>query len=284
MSRSKRHHFVPQALQRQFADERGKLWYAERGENGLFRPAEYRSPTGSFWKRNYYTLLGADGPTDVVEREHYGKIDDYIGRLVPHISRVIDDGMIPLFTGDALTSLRIVVLHMMRRTPDFFRGFNDFALGLKFIEKYEKHLQAADNSYLLKEFRQEMLSEQRVREQGRDVRVRATISPMPAIEGAMEEFFPKFVLSRTRHSFVLSSAMIYRRGSAGDPNLEIWMPIAPKVAILFRREKLRDPVIVEIASASQIREVNECATKCEALASHSHELIASLTGEWRQKR
>lgn len=116
--RSKKHHFVPRVLQRQFAYEGERIWYAIRDECGYCAP-ELRNIASTFRLKDLYTVLVDGQYSDVVEREFYGQIDNYLGEIIPEVLGAFRCGMAPQFRGEALEEIRQCALAMIRRTPDF---------------------------------------------------------------------------------------------------------------------------------------------------------------------
>jgi len=98
----------------------------------------------------------------------------------------------------------------------------------------------------------------------------------------MADFVPRWAVIEGKNSFILSSLIAYRIGNGGhnglaNPNMEIWMPIAPKYAIVM----LQDPEgkITHRVSEPRVhvRKVNEFAVRNSSyVASHSHKLLRSL--------
>lgn len=119
--RTKRHHFLPQVLQRQFLNGNGQIWYAEKGDDGRFSPPEPRNTRSTFQIKDYYTVMSDGTPSDVVEREFYGAIDNYLGHLLQGIFDVFEQGGTPTFSGDSLHALRLFFYETIKRSPEFTR-------------------------------------------------------------------------------------------------------------------------------------------------------------------
>ena len=116
--RIKNHHFVPKTLQRNFLADQNCLWYSERGPDGRFMSPERRNIEKAFRRRNYYTVLENNIPSDIVEREYYGKLDNYLGDIIPQVLKMISNGKSPVFSTKGLNNFRHAIMAMTRRSPE----------------------------------------------------------------------------------------------------------------------------------------------------------------------
>ncbi|MGV2103420.1 DUF4238 domain-containing protein [Rhizobium sp. 21-4511-3d] len=285
--RSKNHHYVPQVLQRRFAVSKQEIWHSRRGEDGLFEAPKLRLIDKTFKLRNYYTVEVDGVSSDVVERRFYGPIDDYLGKVLPEVFESFDRGVVPTFSGRALTSLQRVVLEMTKRTPDFVAAYVDETKGREFVEE----LLADTSGELLDEDRvvlqKELGNAARLREYGRQIRVTATVRESDDVHEALVPFQARWVMSRGTHSYILTSRMAMRIGNGGhnglaNPDAEIWMPVSPKVCLVLVRDAGRKIPLRVDDSTANIRQFNEyAASVSREIASHSPELLESLTGKKR---
>lgn len=282
--RSKRHHFVPKVLQKSFCAEGQKIWYAERENKAKYGKPELRNIDSTFRIRNYYTVLDGDEPSDVVERSFYGRIDDYLGDVIPECIKILDQGDAPTFDASPLATLQDVVFEMLKRTPEFTRQHDDASIGLEVVEG---SIERAGNSPEFADQKLGLLSdlqnEQKLVAIGRDVRVRGTIKePSERVVTELRKRKVRWAIAPGKHSFVLSSMIAYRIGNGGpnglsNPKSEIWLPISPKyVLVLVRDDFSRVPLRVQ-ETRDRVRVLNEFAVKnCSQIGSHSEKLISSL--------
>jgi len=288
--RSKNHHFVPKVLQKQFATESGGIWYSKRSddlppEKNFFEAPVLRNIGTTFRIRDYYTVGEGDGRSDIIEKKFYGDIDNYLGRVLPNILKMLENSKIPTFSGDALDSLTKVVLEMSKRTPDFTKHTDDIETGREIansmLTALKDRSESADYIYALKALE----NPNKLKEMGRSVRVRGTILPSQKIEAALKDFSVRWAVSETHHSYILSSTMVYRIGNGGpngisNPNMEFWMPVSPKVALVLVRDKNKKIPFKVVDTPDHIRKVNEYAMKnSRNIASHSEQLLISLTNK-----
>jgi hypothetical protein len=282
--RAVNHHIVPEVLQRSFAVESDakRIWRCKRTSKGQYNAPTKKLIDKSFVVRNYYTTLENDKRSDRIEREFYGPIDDFLGRLLPEVIGIIERGEVPSFSVDALKSLQTVVLQMLKRTPDFLKDHDDTRYGRQVIENTLNDLPSdapLEHSRMLKAALQD---NEVLRDQGRHIRVRATLEDSPLVTDALSEFVPRWSISNTKHSYILSSMMVYRIGNGGpnglsNPKMEMWMPIGPKVSMVLVRDPYNKIPYKVIDTPEHIRKVNEYAVANSfEIASHSEALIKSL--------
>ena len=283
--RAKRHHIVPQILQKQFGirDDERHIWRTKRDEGSKrFQALERKLIKKAFVINDYYTVLENDQRSDVIERKFYGPIDDYLGNLLPQVLQILEAGDIPDFSSEALESIRQVVMHMAKRTPDFLEEHNDIEMGRELVKDTLKYGSGEIPVSYRKELEADLINTARLKDIGRDIRVKATLENSTRINDVLSEFVPRWAISQTKHSYILASRMVYRIGNGAsngliNPNMEIWMPISPKIALVLLRDPDNNIPHVFIDTPARIRRVNEYAVKNSfEVASHSEALLKSL--------
>ncbi len=283
--RSKNHHYVPKVLQRQFLAEGEQVWYSERGEDGRYCAPYLKDIEKTFFIRNYYTVSYGSELSDIVERVFYGRIDNYLGQVLPKITNCLNEGIVPTFENEPLNALRRVVIEMAKRTPDFTEKYDEEVTGLEVVSATLAALPDDPDD----EGRQEMLAAlkdpAKLKAIGRTVRVRATIDPSDKINSVLKKFSVRWSVSSTRHSYILSSRMAYQIGNGGsnglsNPNSEVWMPVSPKAALVLVRDPNNSIPLKSVDYPDHIRQFNEFAARnSNQIASHSRVLIESITGK-----
>lgn len=285
-SRAKNHHIVPKVLQKQFALENDtkRIWRAQKNSDKTFSRPELKRLEKVLYRRDYNTVLDNDERSDRVECGFYGNIDDYLGRILPEVIGLIRENRIPQFSGGALQSLRKVVMNMAKRTPDFLGEFDDIELGRQFIEKLLNSLPQNTAERERGSLYSELSDQNRLLELGRNIRVNGTILPSTRAEKVLAEYTPRWSISRTHHSYILSSRMVYFIGNGGrnglaNPSCELWMPIEPKISLVLVRDPQNKIPAVSFDTPDHIRKINEFAARQSfEIASHSEKLLNSITG------
>ncbi|WP_170347257.1 DUF4238 domain-containing protein [Ruegeria atlantica] len=283
--RIKNHHFLPQVLQRQFLNDQGQIWYAEKGSDGFFLPPESRNTKSAFKIKDYYTVLDDGAPSDIVEKKFYGPIDNYLGHLLTDVNAAFDNGDAPTFSGEALHNIRLFLFETIKRSPEFINDYDDTLAGRDFVERMIQDPRG-DLDQTEKARLEELLQDHvELKRYGRDIRVQGMIRRSTKVEAALEDFSVRWAVSLTHNSFILSSMIAYRIGNGGanglvNPNMEIWMPVHPKRALVLLRDPKNEIPLVTREHRDHIREINQfAAAKSQSIASHSRKLIESLTGK-----
>lgn len=281
--RIKKHHFVPKVLQKAFRAEGDHIWYCSRGSDSRFGDVEDRNIESTFRVKDLYTVLDDDDNlSDEIEREFYGRIDDYLGRMLPKVLDTLGRGEVPTFSSEALISLRRIVFEMIKRTPEFTSKYDDAEIGKDFVEDMLKSFKENPNPEQQSVFENALSNETRLKQLGRSIRVRGVIQKSDLVNDAMADFVPRWAVIEGKQSFILSGLIAYRIGNGGpnglaNPNMEIWMPIAPKYAIVMLQDpEGKIPHRVD-EPRDHVRQVNEFAVRNSGyVASHSHKLLRSL--------
>jgi len=282
-NRSRRHHIVPQTLQKHFCDDDGQLWYAKKDEAGRFQRPDQRTPKGAFWQRDYYTVINDGAKSDEVEREFYGSLDNLIGAVIPKFINCLKHKRPPAMEAELERSMKLAVFHMLLRTPDFM-DHDELAIGHEYldglVDYYDRRpTNKADLNRVLSEKEDPSV----VRSYGRSIRNEGTLTKHVNSERELMKRKFKWVAAPLKHSFILSNQICIRIGNGGpnglnNPESEIWMPISPKFSlVLVCDETGMVPNYSEI-DRDLVRSMNlHAAQNSTAIASHSEKLIRSLT-------
>lgn len=287
-TRIKNHHFLPKSLQKHFTinNNEQNIWYADKSiSTGQFKRPELRNIESVFRIKDLYTISKSGKLSDIVERTHYGPIDDALGKILPEIKSVLNKGGVPKFSDSSLTALRRIVIEMFKRTPEF--GFDEEPdkVGSRVItEILDENIESLTEQEIVF-LKSELNNNKRVKALGREIITRAKINKMNLVDGVLDRYSIRWVETDPKHSFILSSLCCYRIGNGGSNglgniNAEVWMPISPRYCMVmvqdpYGKVPLRLPI-----DTRKIREVNEFAARhSNSIASHSQELIESLTGQ-----
>jgi hypothetical protein len=281
--RAKIHHYVPQGLQRQFLDQDSQIWYAERNEIGKFGRPEKRNTKSTFKQRDYYTVFEEGKQTDRVETQFYGVLDNWLSNFLTDIHSLLDQGKDIKVEDDSLINIRRVVYHLLVRTPEFAKSYDDYQIGKEFLEDIVR--EAKERGFAkddIVSFEQELADRNHVVRQGRTIRVKGQISPSDNVFETLDKLVVRFADIRGKQSFILSSRSVYRIGNGGsnglnNPNAEIWLPISPKRALVLLRDDNGWIPLVIVVDRDQVRQINEYGVRnSEKIASHSEPLLRSL--------
>lgn len=282
----RRHHYVPKSLQKYFTDNGKNIWFSQIACDGKYSGPELRNLVSTFQRHDFYTVIDDNGvPSDSVEREIYGPLDDYLGDLLSEVHGRMDLGETPVFEGEVLESLLDLFIALATRGPLRLTGqdYNDYEQGLTFANQLIEKLVGLDKYHPDIAFYQDTLNNRRkLIDRGRDIRVRATTKGLPKTKNELGNFQARVAVSTGGHSFVLHGRMIYRIGNGGSngllcPRCELWLPISSKRALVLLRDPTnRIPFVCQVGR-EQMREFNSYAVSLGSdLASHSIKLLQSL--------
>ncbi len=282
--RIRKHHFVPKILQKAFRFEGDRVWYTERQPAGRYKRPEQRNIEKTFRLEDFYTIDVNGEQSDIVEKNFYGSIDDYLGKVLPSVFSAFDEGATPTFEGEALNSLRKVVLELIKRTPHFTKNYDDASIGREIVAKEIAHYELHDpENPQLNRARADLQDHEVLLKLGRTVRVTSVTKEMKNANSLLEEFDVRWAITDGRCAFILSELIAYRIGNGEPnglkfPNAEIWMPISPRIALVLVRDPHKRIPLRCMENARHVREINEyAAANSNRIASHSERLLLSLT-------
>src|SRR5947208_9370887 len=118
MNEPKRHHSVPEMLQKRFADERGMLWFFDkcRPELGV----RETSASSLFVRNRQYTLMKDDGTRDWSLETRYSELEGEMNILISKIVPNVGASIYPNLSPDERTLLNRYVYEQWRRVPEIY--------------------------------------------------------------------------------------------------------------------------------------------------------------------
>jgi hypothetical protein len=277
MNEPKRHHSVPEMLQRRFVDKRHRLWFydKQRPELGV----RDMSPNSLFVRNRQYTLKMSDGTHDWSLETRYSSLEGYMNLLIKRIVPQVLTGIYPGLSANERDLLDLYVYEQWRRVPELYdRMISDaeFDAMLKdSIDEYEcKHRPLTPDE------RQKFASVAYRRAERKRARVlslsRTTGAPL-AILSTKGLFFARTARNR---SFILGSSPVIKLTPIGQneldhPQVEVWLAIDPNVAIVLAADNSKGRNIV--MSAEGVRYINRAIAKqSETFAGRDRALVCSI--------
>lgn len=281
--RSRTHHYIPKGLQKNFCFEGKRIWYSEKESTGKYSKPEVRNIDSTFQKKDYYTVRDKGKPSDVVEKNFYSKLDDFLAKLVESVLVSFEDGIIPTFDSEGEKIVARALFYCVKRNPDFSSRFDDHQIGLQVTEEMLDAVSEWDGSHeLIESLNRRKENRIDLRSIGRDIRVRAQLQSSDKLEAELDTLNVRWAVSEGSHSFILCSNLVYRIGNGGpnglsNPDFEMWLPISPKKALVLMRVRSRDvPLVVKI-DRDHMRKINLYGVdESHCIASHDQKLLQSL--------
>lgn len=276
----RRHHYIPQMMQRNFADADLHLWSFDKRhpEHGVVRKPIRRLFRG----QHLYTYRRRDGTHDTSTETRLSAIE---GRAAPVLARVVADARAGRGAAFSRADHQVLVdlfVAQYRRSPDhhraplYRRAVADFLAG-----KWSRW----ESLYgPVTEEERAILSDERFMLDGaRDIIARHAADPLETATATMlQRGFSVARIVVPRRAFILGSTSFTRfmakgsrREDLDEQGAEIWMPVARDVA-LCSVGRADESSFVELGDA-QIRKVNGAMARSSTVfASASRDLVEAL--------
>lgn len=283
MPKSKRsiiHHFVPQTIQRRFTirPDSEQIWYSERDEYGRYITPELRNIRSTFKKKNFYTITHQGQKSDIIEREFYGHLDNAIGKFISDMRAVFDRGAIPVLSGEALASVRHMIMEMTKRTPHFVKSYDEETVGRQAITKLlDEEILNLSNSDI-SQMHDDLQNTDLLKQVGKEARVRAAVGKMEKTEPLLEEFSIRWLTCSPKSSFILTDMGAFSIGGGlSSLTAQVWMPMAPQLfAVMVRDPENKIPLLSQY-DPKGVRDLNSrLVEEASAIASPSLKLLEAL--------
>lgn len=235
-TRSKRHHYIPQFLIRNWADETGKVWVYNQYTQRIF----LTSPSNIFAKSHLYAYQSdlESAKNDVFEKI-FSREEKRVSKILRRIIATIRSGQPEILNPEEALQCRLFLISMARRTPESqsrLRGFD----GDPFLEAVKRLPEARSMGLDDPEV---LYRNAKVREMKKMVEsnVNAVFASgtLPrdrkkAFAHAQETCMLAMHVKDPRHSFLLGShgySYTTDVDENGNSHVSAWLPIAPDVAI-----------------------------------------------------
>lgn len=272
----KRHHHVARNFQLRFADERGLLHAYNKGipDKGVFAT----NPANLFVQKDLYTVRNKDGTRNTSLENWYSQLEGAVAPLLDHIEAHCLGGHRPGLPPDAKELWDTFFYHQQKRAPDIFTRLgleNDFYTDLpRHIADYERA-----RGPLTEADKRELQSPAALERMLEFAKVKARSLPGEDVMDFLATKGLAFAIAPPNKAFILGDHPQARRGGSDlrDGNVELWMPIASRVAITPWGPPGTETLVR--ASADNVRVTNEVIySQSNVVAARSPKLIASLAG------
>lgn len=236
VSGPRKHHYIPQTVQRRFAGADRQLWSFDKRhpERGVERKPIKRL----FQVRHLYTIRRRDGTRDTTTETRLSAIES---RAAPVLERIITDARATRSTMLNEADRRALVdlfISQHRRSPDVHRKVlirrtvdSIIADGMTQWEALHGPPSVEERAFLA--------SPEFIEHARRNAMAEGAAEPLETATPAMlQRGFSVARITAPRRAFLLGStpfarfmALGTRRQDLGDPGAEMWMPIAWDVAV-----------------------------------------------------
>lgn len=280
MPKSKRHHFIPQTILKEFCVSGRSTFYVSK--NADSRVPQKRNIVTIFCRRHYNSFLEMNGEkNDVVEKFFAYRLDNYVPEWSAVFKSAIKDGKLE-FANQASRFLFIqFFFNHIKRGPDFIEPIVQKASADIFHPNLESELNAEGfeltevDKLLLEDedFRETVISNSRVHNFSRQS------------EGILDRLASMGIYvatpMRSTKEFIVASQPVvrfedYPFQQLGEPGVELWTTFSPRIAVGFAAPGAGSNCLQ--FDDTLVRKLNHQLTKqSTAIAARSERLLNSLT-------
>ncbi len=279
MGISKKHHYVPKALLRNFCVEGEATYYLSRRR--CDREPVSRNIDSIFRRISYNTYLRNDGTKDdIVERFFAKELDNYIPSWTQVFENALCGGQLRFSSSEHRDRFIQFFYNHTTRTPDFVepilqdvaeRTFNNetinrFETEKRLLTDKEKRLFQDD------EFRQRTLTNTRVENFSRQsLKILGRLSAMKIVVATPDLPNKQFIVA----SRPVARFEDYPHQELGEKGVEMWTTWTPRIAVGFvGDDSALDTMRLD---KDNIRKLNRTLTvKSQSIAGKSKRLVSSL--------
>ncbi|OOG61989.1 hypothetical protein B0E45_31780 [Sinorhizobium sp. A49] len=278
MSKPKRHHFVPQLLQKRFVNNDGKLWAFDRRRASGAPYATY--PNDALLEGQLYTVKEADGSQNAELESWFSRLESEAAPIVDKMVASVRANRLPRLNLSERITWDRFFLQQWRRVPDLFESLlpsEQFAKDvMELLDEFDTVVRpvSADE-------RQRLLQKSELK------RMRGNVFATTLLEESEEALdllgsrgLAFLRVKNPRKSMILASRPVVRWGfkdnpHLSDPRTEMWLPISADVAVGVGRYDV--PEFFRELTDSDTRFLNEgLARQSSQIVGRSFELINSL--------
>lgn len=273
----KRHHYVPQMLQKRFVDSEGWLhaFSRVRADRSVYpvRPAKL------FVEKHLYSETHADGSLDVETERAFSRLEHRVDPIIEKIIAAARVGRRPELSPEETTLWQFFVVMQWKRVPDLHLTVTtDDELAGTFDELLAEL--RASQPHLIEEIDKLATYPQRKRMM-KNARVGALGGVSQEVMDAMRSRGLAIAVSDDpRGSLTLGSRPVVKLTTPGrtdirHPACELWLPVASDVVVGLGVGEGTETVVP--ITRAQIRQLNlACVCQSTVFASASAALTASL--------
>ena len=272
--RRKRHHYIPEFLQKHFCDADGMLWYGIRDTQKVIRVP----PRHAFVENELYTSYeeAHEGPNDITyepddryERE-FAELESRAAPAIEKLVAGVDDSSTVLLrsmSSAEITTCKELLISFMNRTPDAMKSAitrtrlrESDAISKLDLEPLRRYSDAVQDTF----FR------------------RLEQSAWAHVAASSHRDVPRCGLTVAAYSnptsrFILGNCVVAQLPIAGDPEYldGTWLPITPNKAIALGEEPTE--IILHKDRESLRRRINEAlAIRSRLIAGDSKSLVKRM--------
>ncbi|WP_457811447.1 DUF4238 domain-containing protein [Sinorhizobium meliloti] len=278
MNLPKRHHYVPEMLQKNFIDDEAKLWTFDSRNSA--KGVWWSSHENLFLEGHHYSHINTDGTKDPTLEIWFSELEGEAAPVVQKIIAAARRGRCPNLTKNERQTWDFFFYQQWRRVPDLFASLmtaeqhrDEVERLIDELERSGRRLSNQERSNLL-----DPTTLKRMRSNVRVASLKTGNENVLAVIGARGLVVGR--IDNLRKSFVLGSRPVVKLTLPGltdlsDTRVEAWLPIASDVIVgvgLYDRAEILVPF-----NTKQTRNQNEATSKQSSqIIGRSKALVESL--------
>lgn len=279
MSNPKRHHFVPEMLQKRFTNEEGGLWSydSRRPEKGV----RADTPGNLMLVGHLYTFVDEKGQKDLSLEKAFSTLESLADPIVQKIADRVLAGKLPNLTSEERKVWDEFFLQQWRRVPDVHESLMSEG---QYLKALEEAMEKFSRTYrpVTPEERQHFLSPERIKHGRNNLRVRSLQRRSEVLGNALSQrglVFARVV--NPKKSLILPSRPVVKVTSGEvsvltDERVQAWLPIAPGVAVSPGYSQIGE-FLIDLPD-SMVRQMNlALAVQSTQIVGRSRALITSIS-------
>lgn len=278
----RRHHYIPLMLLRRFETTNGKIFYYNR----RFKKKKIleTTPENIFLQNNLHTVIQRDGSKDLSLEINLSEMESAASDIISKIINNARDGYAVKLNQTEKEIWDAFFFTQWKRTPDFHEKiYIDDEIDL-WLEEWRKEHETSEGPLTPEQERDynNQLWRKRIRQ---NLKIEALAGDNPSVQKILRQKGLGIMrINKANKSFVMGSFPVIKlahsnRSHISDPTVEMWLPIAPDIAISPAPCRPEETILVEVNDDSCIRAINSNIYKqSSAIAARSDKLIASLIG------
>lgn len=279
MNIPKRHHFVPELIQKNFVDANGLLYFFNKStpEKG----AQPGKPGNIHVRTHLYSKVAADGSKDVTLELEYSRLEGFVSPILDKIIATALAGNTPAVDDEMRAIIDRFVVEQIRRVPEFHEKAMPVSAAeasmRRAVAMYEER-----HGLLTPDHRDKVFSPESVERYRHNARVGALRRAPEKIIDVLEQKSLVVCSVRKASSLLVGSNPAVRTGGVlSSIGAEVWLPIAPNVALLHTGPRVPTPRLFPIPD-HVVRQLNHTIAKNSSIfAGRSAKHVEAVAGRLR---
>jgi len=278
MNLPKRHHYIPEMLQKNFSDDGARLWTFDSRNSA--KGVWCSTHENLFLKSHLYSHINADGTKDATLESWFSLLEGEAAPIVQKIIATARQGRCPNLSRNERRTWDFFFYQQWRRVPDLFASLMTADQHRDEVERLLDELER-NGRRLSNQERSDLLDPTALSRMRGNIRV-ATLKT--GSENVLDVIGARGLvigrIDRSRKAFVLGSRPVVKLTPPGitdlsDARVEAWLPISSDIIVgvgLYDRAEILIPFNTE-----QARNQNEASSKQSSqIVGRSKALVESL--------